>query len=304
MKTLKEACASGEFILTAECLPPKGSDITRFSEVAGRLLGKVHAVNVNDNPAAILHASPWALSKVLLEMGHDPICQITARDRNRLAIQSDLLGLQILGVRNVLCLRGDDVGVGNQKEAKPVFDLDSLGLLKAVADLNEGKDLAGHLIDGATALLAGAAAAPDRDGAGPGLAQFKKKVAAGARFFQTQAVFDPDSFARFMEQARAFDVKIIAGILFLRSSKMARYVNEQIPGISVPERFMKKLDAAGKEGAMEAGIEIALEVIAAVRGMCDGLHLMAIGAEEQIPTILERAGLVESPRRSLAGGSS
>lgn len=310
MKTLREACASGEFLLTAECVPPKGSDISRFSEQGQRLLGKVHAVNVNDNPAAIMHASPLALSKVLLEMGHDPICQITGRDRNRLAIQSDLLGLQILGIRNVLCLRGDDVTVGNQKETKPVFDLASVGILKTVTDLNQGRDLGGHPLEGATDLFAGAAVSPLSDFSGPGLIQFKNKVEAGARFLQTQAVFDPEPFKQFMEMARQSSVKVIAGVLFLRSVKMAEYVNAHIPGIRVPDHFIERLARAGKEGAVAAGIDITLEVITSVRGLCDGVHLMAIGAEEQIPTILERAGLTDSGKgflggadRAVAGGS-
>ena len=297
MKTLKEAYESGEFILTAECVPPKGADISTFCDHARRLLGRVHAVNVNDNPAATMHASPLALSQVLREMGHDPICQITGRDRNRLAIQSDLLGLQILGIRNVLCLTGDDIAVGDQKEGKGVFDLESVDIIQAVVGLNEGKDLAGRPVQGATALFPGAAVSPEEDPLEPGLIQFKRKVEAGARFFQTQAVFRPDRFDRFMEHARKLNVKIVAGILLLRSLKMAQYVTEHIPGIRVPERFLQKLARAGKEGEREAGIEIALGLIETIGRTCDGLHLMAIGAEEQIPLLLERAGLAPSKER-------
>ncbi len=304
MKTFREALESGEFILTAECLPPKGTDIGGFCNHAQQLLGKVHAVNVNDNPAATLHASPLALSKVLLDMGHDPICQITGRDRNRLAIQSDLLGLHILDIRNVLCLTGDDITLGNQKEGKAVFDLESVEILQVVRSLNEGKEMTGKPIQGATSLLPGAAVSPEAEPLEAGLVQFKKKVEAGARFFQTQAVFHPDRFARFMKHARKLNVKIIAGILFLRSLKMAHYVTEHL-GISVPETFVQKLERAGKEGEPEAGMEIALSLIEAVRGQCDGLHLMAIGAEAQIPVILERAGLLppKGPRLKAAGGA-
>jgi 5,10-methylenetetrahydrofolate reductase len=263
----------------------------------------VNAVNVNDNPAATLHASPLALSKVLLDMGHDPICQITGRDRNRLAIQSDLLGLQILNIRNVLCLTGDDITIGNQKEGKAVFDLESIEILDVVRSLNEGKEMTGRTIQGATSLLPGAAISPEEEPLEPVLIQFRRKVEAGARFFQTQAIFHPDRFERFMEQARKFDVKIIAGVLLLRSLKTARYVAEHL-GIHVPERYSQKLERAGKEGELEAGIDISLELIEAVRRRCDGLHLMAIGAEAQIPVILERAGFF--PRgaglRKAAGG--
>lgn len=292
MKTLREALDSGEFILTAECLPPRGTDISAFCDHAGRVLGKVHAVNVNDNPAATLHASPLALSKVLLDMGHDPICQITGRDRNRLAIQSDLLGLQILGIRNVLCLTGDDITVGDQKEGKAVFDLESTEIVEVVAGLNAGRDLSGRPIEGATSLLPGAAISPEDAPLEPALIQFKRKIEAGARFFQTQAIFNPDRFERFMEQARKFNVKIIAGVLLLRSLKMAHYVTQHLPGIRVPERFLQKLTRAGKEGELQAGIEIAVGLIEAIRRKCDGIHLMAIGAEEQIPVVLEGAGLL------------
>jgi len=300
MKTLEEAIQSGEFILTAECLPPKGADITEFCDHARRLLGKVHAVNVNDNPAAIVHASPLALSKVLRDMGHDPICQMTGRDRNRLAIQSDLLGLQILDIRNVLCLTGDDITLGNQKEGKAVFDLESVEILEVVRGLNEGKEMTGKPIHGATSLLAGAAVSPEGE-LEPVLTQFKRKVEAGARFFQTQAIFQPDLFERFMERARKFNVKIIAGVLLLRSLKTARYVTEHL-GIRVPERFLQTLERAGKEGELEAGIEISLELIETIRRKCDGLHLMAIGAEAQIPVILERAGLIPGPELKKAVG--
>jgi 5,10-methylenetetrahydrofolate reductase len=304
MKTLREALESGEFVLTAECLPPKGTELSEFRRDAERLLGRVHAVNVNDNPAATLHASPLALSKVLLDMGHDPICQITGRDRNRLAIQSDLLGLQILGIRNVLCLTGDDITLGNQKEGKAVFDLESIEILKVVRSLNEGKDMTGRPIQGATALLPGAAIPPEAEPLEPVLTQFKEKIEAGARFFQTQAIFHPDRFERFMEQARKRNVKIIAGVLLLRSLKTARYVTEHL-GIRVPERFIQKLGSAGKEGELEAGIEISLELIEAIRRKCDGLHLMAMGAEAQIPVILERAGLFSGPElKKAVGGAS
>ncbi len=304
MKTLREALQSGEFILTAECLPPKGADISRFRNHAEQLLGKVHAINVNDNPAAIVHASPLALSKVLLEMGHDPVCQITGRDRNRLAIQSDLLGLQILGVRNVLCLTGDDISVGDQKEGEAVFDLESTEIVRVVVGLNEGRDMAGKPIEGATDLLPGAAVSPEEASLEQTLQQFKRKVEAGARFFQTQAIFDPDRFTQFMEQARKQNTKIIAGILLLRSLKMAQYVAEHLPGIRVPERFLRKLERAGKEGELQAGIEIAVGLIEAIKRTCDGVHLMAIGAEEQIPVILERTGLLppgEMRRRAVGG---
>ncbi|HLG22669.1 MAG TPA: methylenetetrahydrofolate reductase, partial [Candidatus Manganitrophaceae bacterium] len=231
MKTLKEACETGEFILTAELLPPKGSDISPFQERAKRLLGKVHAVNVTDNPGAVMRAGALAMSKLLLDLGHDPIYQMTARDRNRLAIQSDLLGAHILGVRNVLCLRGDDVTVGDQKESRPVFDLDSVQMLRVIAGLNQGRDMAGNRLNGATSFFPGGAVAPEGAPLDLVLANFGEKAAAGAKFFQTQGIFHPELFERFMERARKWDVKIIAGVILLRSAKRARYMAENIPGV-------------------------------------------------------------------------
>ncbi len=292
MLNLKEACESGQFVITAESPPPKGSDMGLFKKRSENLLGKVHALNVTDNQAAIMRSASLAVSKVLLDMGHDPVYQITGRDRNRLAIQSDLLGAEILGIRNVLCLTGDYVTVGNQKESKPVFDLESVQILKVVKDLNAGQDMVGNTLKGGTNLFAGGVAMPETDPIAPMMIKFQKKILAGAQFFQTQAVFDPERFKVFMDFARQFDVKILVGILLLRSEKMASFVANNIPGIKVPDALIQKLKRAGTEGALEAGIEIAVNTINTVRSMCDGVHIMAIGAEKQIPVILEAAGLL------------
>ncbi len=291
IKTLKAACEAGEFIITAEAAPPKGSDTSLFCDRAKKLLGRVHALNVTDNQAAIMRASSLAMSKVLLDLGHDPVFQVTGRDRNRLAIQSDLLGAHILGIRNVLCLTGDYVTVGNQVETKPVFDLESVQILNVLGDLNRGRDMVNHELKGGTDLFPGAVAIPESDSLDALLVKFQKKVMAGAKFFQTQAVFNPDQFKHFMDFARQFDVKIIAGILLLRSDKMAAYVTRHIPGIRVPDPLIRKLAKAGKEGGLEAGLEIAVSTIEAIRPLCDGVHIMAIGAESQVPVILDRADL-------------
>ena len=293
VKTLKAACEAGEFVLSAEAPPPKGADVAAFTARARALVGRVHAVNVTDNQAAVMRASSLAISKLLLDMGHDPIYQITGRDRNRLGIQSDLLGAQVLGIRNVLALTGDYVTVGDQKESKPVFDLESVQILKVIAGLNRGLDMAGHPMKGPTTLFPGAIMTPETRPLAPLLIKFEKKVVAGARFFQTQAVFDAERFSEFMAFARQFNVKVMAGILLLRSAKMARYVTENIPGIRVPPALIARLEREQTlEGALETGIEVAVKTIAALRPLCDGVHIMAIGAEDKIPTILDRAGLV------------
>lgn len=290
MKKFKEALEAGEFVITAECGPPKGTDITELREHARHLLGKVHALNVTDNQSSVMRAGSLAISKVLLDMGHDPIYQITCRDRNRLAIQSDLLSAEILGIKNVLCLTGDSVTVGDHRGAKAVFDIESVQLLKAVESLNNGKDMAGNDLKGSTSLFPGAVVTPESNPVEPQLMKFAKKVKAGARFFQTQAIYDIENFKIFMEHARKFDTKILAGILLLRSVGMANFLNANVPGITVPQHLIDELKAAGKEKALDCGMDIAARQIKELRGVCDGVHVMAIGLEDKVPEILKRAG--------------
>lgn len=290
MKKFKDALEAGEFVITAECGPPKGTDISELKEHAKHLLGKVHALNVTDNQSSVMRAGSLAISKVLLDMGHDPIYQITCRDRNRLAIQSDLLSAQILGIRNVLCLTGDSVTVGDHKGAKAVFDLESVQLLKVVESLNSGKDMAGNDLKGSTNLFPGAVVTPEANPVEPQLMKFSKKMRAGARFFQTQAIYDTEKFKTFMDYARKFDTKILAGILLLKSAGMANFLNANVPGITVPQHLIDELKAAGKEKALDCGIDIAARQVRELKGVCDGVHIMAIGLEDKVPEILKRAG--------------
>jgi 5,10-methylenetetrahydrofolate reductase len=261
-------------------------------ENAKALVGKVHGVNVTDNTAAILRAGSMSICRLLYEMGHDPVMQMTCRDRNRLAIQSDLMSAHILGIRNVLCLTGDYPTVGDHKEAKPVYDLDSIGVMQLIQSLNNGKDMAGHKLSGMTGLFVGAAVTPEMDPPGPMLAKFAAKVNAGARFFQTQAFYDVDRFKAFMQSVRGFPVKVLAGILLLRSAKMAEFMNANIPGVAVPQDLIDELRAAGDEKALDVGVQIAVRMIKAVRDSCDGVHIMAIKAVERLPEILQKAELV------------
>lgn len=290
MKRFKDALEAGDFVITAECGPPKGTDISELKEHARHLLGKVHALNVTDNQSSVMRAGSLAISKVLLDMGHDPIYQLTCRDRNRLAIQSDLLSAHILGIRNVLCLTGDSISVGDHKGAKAVFDLESVQLLKLVDAMNNGKDMAGNDLKGATTLFAGAVVTPEANPVEPQLMKFSKKVRVGARFFQTQAIYDTDKFKTFMEYARKFDTKILAGILLLRSAGMANFLNANVPGITVPQHLIDELKSAGKEKALDCGMDIAARQIRELKGICDGVHVMAIGLEDKVPEILKRAG--------------
>jgi 5,10-methylenetetrahydrofolate reductase len=216
--------------------------------------------------------------------------QLTCRDRNRIAMQSDLMGAHMLGIRNILCLTGDYPTVGDHKEAKPVYDLDSVQVMQLVQGLNGGRDMAGNKLDGSTAFMIGAAVTPEADPLGPMLAKFEVKVKAGAQFFQTQAIYNPDQFAAFMKAVRPFNVKVLAGILVLRNAKMAEFMNANIPGVSVPQVMIDELRAAG-EKSEEAGVEIAVRTIKAVRPHCDGVHIMAIKATHLLGGIIAKAEL-------------
>ncbi len=278
----------GTFAVTVEYNPPKGTNISSVLDSAKQLVGRVHGVNVTDNTAAVVRAGSLPVCRLLYELGHDPVMQLTCRDRNRIAMQSDLMGAHMLGIRNILCLTGDYPTVGDHKEAKPVYDLDSVQVLQLVQGLNNGKDMMGNKLDGSTAFTIGAAVTPEADLVGPVLAKFEVKVKAGAQFFQTQAVYNPDIFASFMKQVRPFNVKVLAGILVLRNHKMAEFMNANIPGMSVPKEMIDELKAAG-DRAEDVGVDIAVQSIKAVRPHCDGVHIMAIKATHRLAEIITKA---------------
>ncbi|MBX3307344.1 MAG: methylenetetrahydrofolate reductase [Nitrospira sp.] len=280
----------GTFAVTVEYNPPKGTNISAVLENAKQLVGRVHGVNITDNTAAVVRAGSLPVCRLLYELGHDPVMQMTCRDRNRIAMQSDLMGAHMLGIRNILCLTGDYPTVGDHKEAKPVYDLDSVQVMQLVQGLNNGKDMMGNKLDGSTAFTIGAAVTPEADLIGPVLAKFEVKVKAGAQFFQTQAVYNPDVFASFMKQVRPFNVKVLAGILVLRNHKMAEFMNANIPGMSVPKEMIDELKAAG-DRAEDVGVDIAVRSIKAVRPHCDGVHLMAIKATHRLAEIITKAEL-------------
>jgi len=230
---------------------------------------------------------------LIKERGGEPILQMTCRDRNRLALEADLLFAYTRGVRNVLCLTGDSIPVGDHKEAKQVFDLDSVQLLRTVRIMESGKDLGGNDLDGAIEFCAGAIVTPEANPIEPQLLKFKKKVAAGAEFFQTQAVYDLGNFRNFMQYARQFNAKILAGIVLLTSARMATFMNANVPGIFVPQELIDELASAEKGTALQKGIDIAGRMIRSLKeeSICDGVHIMAIGREEKVPDILAAAGL-------------
>lgn len=292
--TFREALDSGKFVATAEVGPPKGTDIKEMLHHMDLLKDKVDAVNVTDNQSAVMRINSMSVCKIALEKGLEPILQMTCRDRNRIGLQSDLLGAYILGIRNVLCMTGDHVSAGDHKGAKPVYDIESVQLLQVVNGLNNGNDMSGAELKGATDFFQGAVVTPEANPLEPQLMKFRKKVMAGARFFQTQAIYDIEKFKEFMAFARKFPVKVLAGFVVLKSVGMARFLNNNVPGIRVPEELIEELKAAGKEKALDAGMDITARHIKQLKeeGICDGVHIMAIGMEEKVPEIMKRAGLL------------
>jgi len=274
-----------EFVITAEVCPPKGCDTSDFLSKSRLVAPSVDAINVTDNQGANMRLSPLAAAALLVQEGIEPIYQVTCRDRNRLALQSDLLGAAALGITNILALTGDHISFGDHRQGKPVFDLDSVQLLTAIRTLASGKDLAGRPLTGAPAFFVGAAAAPEAEPFAATLPKLRQKAAAGARFFQTQAIFNQDRLAEFSTFAAPLGVKTIAGILVLKSAGMARYINEHIPGLTIPEAIVTELAESAKP--LQTGIDIALRQMRAVRPHCDGLHLMVMGREELIPDLVK-----------------
>ncbi|WP_425060551.1 Bifunctional homocysteine S-methyltransferase/5,10-methylenetetrahydrofolate reductase [Sporomusa carbonis] len=285
----KEDIQSGKFVVTAEVGPPKGTDLSEMIHRLEGLKGKVTALNVTDNQSAVMRVCTLAVAKIITDMGIEPIYQMTCRDRNRVGLQSDLLGASALGIKNVLAMTGDHPVLGDHKNAKPVFDIESVQLLEIINGLNAGHDMAGLELKGKTEFFAGAVVAPEANPFEPQFAKFEKKIKAGAKFFQTQAVFDMAKFMKFMERAKEYNVPIMAGILLLKSAGMARYLNQFVAGVSVPQELIDELASADKP--LQKGIEIAGRQIAELKEVCAGVHVMAIGVEDKVPEILAAAGL-------------
>ena len=290
--SLQSQLEVGEFVITAEVGPLKGTDITEIEEVAELLQGKVDAANVTDQQSSVMRLGSLAVCHLLKDKGLDAVLQMTCRDRNRLALQSDLLSAHVMGIENVLALTGDLPALGDQPQAKPVYDLDSVQLLWVINRLNEGYDMVGNELRGKTSFFAGAVVTPEADTEAKRelqLIKMEKKIANGAKFFQTQAVYDVDSFAKFMSSVEKFNVPILAGVIPLKSAGMARFMNKNVAGVFVPEELIDKMTKA--EDRTAAGIEIAANLIKELKDICQGVHIMAIGWEKKVPAILDAAGL-------------
>lgn len=290
--SLQPLFKTGKFVITTEVGPPKGTDVTEIEEVAELLRGRVDAANVTDQQSSVMRLGSLPVCHMLKDKGLDPVFQITCRDRNRLALQSDLLSAWVLGIENVLAITGDLPALGDHPQAKPVYDLDSVQLLEVIKGLNEGHDMAGHELKGKPNLFPGAVVNPGANTEAAfelQLLKMEKKIKAGARFFQTQAVYEPESFAKFMKRVKGFQVPVLAGIIPLKSVGMARFMNKNVAGVFVPEGLIEKMGAA--EDKVKTGIEIAAELIKQLKDMCQGVHIMAIGWEKKVPLVLDAAGL-------------
>jgi len=291
--SFREILNNGKFVITSEVAPPKGTNLEQTLHHIELLKDKVDALNVTDHQSSVMRFPSLGGCLAVKEQGGESILQMTCRDRNRMALQADLLLAYSRGIRNVLCLTGDAVPVGDHKEAKGVFDLDSVQLLRAIRLLESGRDLGGNNLDGAVEFCAGAIVTPEAQPLEPQLIKFEKKVEAGAEFFQTQAIYDLDNFSKFMQYARQFPIKVLAGIVLLSSARMAKFMTENVPGIFVPQELIDELVDAPKGEVLAKGIEIAGRMITALKrdSICDGVHIMAIGKEEVVPDILAAAGL-------------
>ncbi|MCP9878774.1 methylenetetrahydrofolate reductase [Cyanobium sp. A1C-AMD] len=288
---LQRALASGQPALTAEVMPPRGGDPSRSLAAAGSLRGWVHAVNVTDGSRAVMRMSSLALCRLLLDAGIEPVLQLACRDRNRIALQAELLGAHALGVRNLLCLTGDPVRAGDQPGSRPVNELEAVRLLQLVQHFNGGQDpVQGELPDGPTDLFAGAAADPQSASWSGLKSRLLRKKQAGARFIQTQMVMDAEALKRFVgDLAAPLDLPVLAGVFLLKSARNAAFINRVVPGANIPQAVIDRLAAAPDPAA--EGVAIAAEQVGAYLQIAQGVHLMAIKAEERIPAILRQAGL-------------
>lgn len=291
MSKLRDALQDSKFVVSGEIGPPKGVDIGKCLEDAEMLRNQVIAYNVTDLQSAVMRIGSLAISAKLVERGLEPVYQLTCRDRNRLALQSDLLSAWALGIQNVLCLTGDHPNLGDHVQAKPVYDLDSVNLLKVATTLNQGQDMTGHELEGKPAFFLGAVVTPGADPLEPQIIKMQKKIDAGARFFQTQAVFDPERFDTFMNQAQTFKVPIMAGVIVLKGPGMARFMNQNVAGVSVPDSLVAEMEEVKREDRKKKAVEITTRIIRQVKPLCQGVHIMALGWEELVPDIIQQAGL-------------
>ena len=290
---ITELFDNGEFVVSAEVGPPKGIHIDGMVEEAKKYLTGVHFVNVTDNQSSVMRLGSLATCKVLKDAGLNPIFQLTCRDRNRIALESDLLSAAMLGIDNILCLTGDHTKLGDHPQAKPVFDLDSVSLLHTASLLETGSGCV-HYCDKqyAPKFAKGAVVSPCSDSIDAQLVKMERKVQAGAEFFQTQAVFEPEKFIKFMEAAKQFGKPVQVGIIIPKSAGMCKFMNNNVAGVHIPDELIAELQAdKEKTKAGITGVEIAARIIRECKPYCQGVHIMSLGWESKVPALLEQAGL-------------
>jgi 5,10-methylenetetrahydrofolate reductase len=292
MTKLQQALERGDFVVTGEIGPPKGVNMDACMHEADLIKDRVVAINVTDNQSSVLHLGSIAVCEKLVQDGFEPVFQLTCRDRNRLALESDILSAYTMGIRNMLSLTGDHNSVGDHPESMPVFDLDSVSLLTTISTLMGGMDLAGGELDGApTDIFAGAVVAPGIDPMEAQLYKMEAKVEAGARFFQTQAVYDPAVMDSFMKRASQFGVPVLAGIVLIKSAGMARYMNANVPGVTVPDHMIHAMSKAKRKERPQTSVELLSKLIQELKPMCQGIHVMAMGWERYVPGLLDACNL-------------
>ena len=292
--SLQSKLESGQFAISCEFGPLKGTDTTEIKENIEVLKGKVDAANVTDQQSSVMRLGSLVTSALCVQGGLEPIYQVTCRDRNRIALQSDLLSAWVLGIRNVLALTGDLPALGDHPQAVGVYDLDSVSLLQTIVTLNGGHDLSGNELQGAPAFFPGGVVKVDSNTEASTelqIIKLQKKIAAGAKFFQTQAVYSVESFKRFMDRVSKFNVPVMAGVIPLKNAGMARYMNANVAGVQVPDDIIQKMADAPKEERAATGIKIAADFIKEIKPLCQGVHIMAIGWEKRVPEIIKLAGL-------------
>jgi methylenetetrahydrofolate reductase (NADPH) len=287
--TFCEKIDQGKFIVTSEIGPPKGVDLKEMLNDALLIKGRVDAINVTDLQSSVMRVGSISVCHLLKDMGIGPIFQLTCRDRNRLALQSDLLSAHVLGIENILLLTGDYPTLGDHPEAKPVFDLGSVQLLEVARSLQAGKDMKGNALKGAPKFCVGAVVNPGADPLEPEIIKMEKKIASGARFFQTQAVYDMELFRKFLDSIKHLKTAVMAGIVLLKSAGMAKYMNKNVAGVLVPDELIKEMDEAKDKSAKS--IEIAARLIGQLKPLCQGIHVMPIGWDKKVPQVLDAAGL-------------
>ena len=288
--TFQEKIQTGKFLVTSEIGPPKGIETKALLEDAELIRGRVDGINVTDLQSSVMRLGSLAVCSLLKQKGFEPIFQMTCRDRNRLALQSDLLSAAALGIENVLILTGDHTSLGDHPDAKPVFDLDSVQLLQVAKRLQEGLDMKGNKLDGAfPKFYLGAVVNPGADPLEPQIIKMEKKIEAGAEFFQTQAVYDIKTFENFLSKIKHLNTTILGGIVLLKSAGMARYMNKNVAGVSVPDNLIKEMEETKDKQAKS--VEIASRLIKELRPMCQGIHIMPIGWDKVVPKVLDASAL-------------